>query len=98
MRTSEIPRPLCGCGTPVTYQGKTVNGFYIWKTGCAACEKRAMKFRKDYCEQCGGTNRLSIDHIDSDRSNNNPSNLKTLCHPCHINKTAEYHEYRGTQK
>lgn len=98
MRTTETPRPLCGCGTPVTYQGKTVNGFYIWKSGCAACEKRAMKKRKDYCEKCGGTNRLQIDHIDANRSNNNIDNLQTLCKPCHDIKTTENNEWKGSKK
>lgn len=98
MRTSEIPRPLCGCGTPVTYQGKTVKGFKIWKSGCAACEKRAIKNRKDHCERCGGTERLEIDHIDSDRSNNNPDNLQTLCKNCHNKKSLENKEGRSVER
>jgi 5-methylcytosine-specific restriction endonuclease McrA len=93
-RTKEIKRGLCGCGKPVTYQGYTKKGFKIWKTGCAACEKRALRHRKKFCESCGATKKLQIDHIDGDRSNNDPSNLKTLCHPCHINKTTENNEWR----
>lgn len=93
-RTKEIQRPLCGCGKPVTYQGHTSNGFKVWKSGCASCEKKAMKYKKDYCEACQATNKLQIDHIDGNRSNNNPNNLQTLCHPCHIIKTTENNDWR----
>jgi hypothetical protein len=93
-RTKEIERPLCGCGKPVMYRGKTVLGFTIWKSGCATCQKAAIKKRKDKCEKCGNKNDLQTDHIDGDRSNNNSYNLQTLCHPCHNIKTTENNEWR----
>jgi len=38
---------------------------------------------KDSCEECGRTVRLHIHHMDKDPMNCEPSNLKTLCEPCH---------------
>lgn len=87
MRNNDIPRPLCGCGKPATWHSKTIKGFKVWKTGCRNCENLARKHRKDYCENCGTTKELQIDHIDRNRSNNNPDNLKTLCRSCHDDKT-----------
>jgi hypothetical protein len=45
---------------------------------------RARKYRKPFCEECGGTSRLAIHHIDGDEKNNSLENLKTLCCSCHI--------------
>lgn len=94
-RNKEIERPLCGCGNPVMSRGKTVLGFTIWKSGCSACQKRAIKKRKKQCEKCGTTKQLQTDHIDRDKSNNDPSNLMTLCRPCHDIKTTENNEWRS---
>jgi hypothetical protein len=95
IRTKELERPLCGCGRPVHFQGKTKNGFYVWKSGCWTCQRKAAKMRKDHCEKCGGANKLQIDHIDGNTSNNNLENLMTLCHPCHNIKTTENNEWRN---
>lgn len=94
MRTSEMVRPICGCGTPVEQKGKTRYGFTIWASGCGMCKYTARKNRKDSCEKCGGTEKLEIDHIDKNRSNNDLSNLQTLCRSCHYNKTVANNEYR----
>jgi RecJ-like exonuclease len=94
MRTSQIARPLCGCGTPVEEKSKTKLGFITWASGCGMCKYTARKQRKDHCEKCGGTEKLHIDHIDKDRSNNKPSNLQTLCKDCHYEKTVANNEYR----
>ena len=45
---------------------------------------RARKFRKMVCDECGGTNRLAIHHLDGNEESNAPENLKTLCCSCHI--------------
>lgn len=57
------------------------------------------QYRKDYCENRDGrlgykcnckihiSAQLQVDHIDGDPSNNDPSNLQTLCANCHIYKT-----------
>lgn len=98
MRTTEIPRPLCGCGSPVEQKGRTKNGFAIWASGCTNCKYHARKNRKDYCEKCGGTEKLELDHIDGNRSNNNITNLMTLCSKCHWVKTLEHKEGRTKEK
>lgn len=41
------------------------------------------RFRKDCCEECGSTSRIGVHHIDGDRTNNSPENLRTLCPTCH---------------
>lgn len=49
---------------------------------------KARKFLKDHCEMCGREpkyrSELDVHHIDGDITNNDPSNLQTLCRtPCH---------------
>ena len=40
------------------------------------------------CQSCGIiTHSLEVDHIDTNNLNNDPSNLQTLCSPCHLKKT-----------
>ena len=47
--------------------------------------------KKDKCEHCGfipvHSSQLDVDHMDGDRWNNDPSNLRTLCANCHRLKT-----------
>lgn len=50
------------------------------KRACEVCGVERPKGRR-WCEK-----RLHIHHIDNDPSNNNPSNLKTLCRNCHISE------------
>lgn len=40
--------------------------------------------RQPTCQDCGGTNRLHVHHIDRDPANNQPANLTTLCASCHL--------------
>ena len=42
------------------------------------------------CQSCGviGT-AIDVDHIDSNNTNDDPSNLQTLCRPCHLEKTTK---------
>jgi hypothetical protein len=35
------------------------------------------------CESCGTTDLLHLHHMDEDRTNNSPTNLRTLCASCH---------------
>lgn len=48
-------------------------------------------YKKEKCERCGfvpeHSSQLDVDHIDGDNSNNQPSNLQTLCSNCHRIKT-----------
>ena len=47
--------------------------------------------KKTQCAHCGLIPELlcvlQVDHIDSDRTNNDPNNLQTLCANCHAVKT-----------
>ena len=64
------------------------------------------KFRKDYCENIDGrlgfectTNiidpawQLDVDHISGNPSDNDPSNLQTLCKCCHAIKTRDSRDW-----
>ena len=45
---------------------------------------RARKHRKAACEDCGVQTALHVHHIDKDVTNNDPTNLRTLCASCHL--------------
>lgn len=57
-----------------------------------------IQYRKNACEECSATNFfmvgdyqvkrkiLTVHHIDNNHTNNNPSNLQTLCRKCHDKK------------
>ena len=47
---------------------------YLW---------RARKHRGPECECCGFKSRLHVHHCDQDQTNNDLSNLQTLCQYCH---------------
>lgn len=79
-------RKLCGCGKPTQHHGKNSKGEDTYKSSCNACRDKARKMKKSYCEKCGATEKLEIDHIDGNRSNNVPQNIQTLCSKCHIEK------------
>jgi hypothetical protein len=47
-----------------------------------AATRRAVL--KSSCETCGsGSPALDLHHLDGDRTNNSPDNLRTLCDRCH---------------
>lgn len=64
------------------------------------------RYRKNYCENADGRLNykctttivddylLDVDHIDGNPSNNDPSNLQTLCACCHRVKTRMYEDYK----
>jgi len=91
-------RKLCGCGKPTAIHGINKQGITTYKSSCTPCRRIARMNKKSYCEKCGGTERLEIDHIDANRSNNNPDNLQTLCNNCHIIKTKENKDNRKYEK
>lgn len=49
----------------------------------SAFRKQARKYRNDHCETCGSSDMLGCHHIDEDVTNNEPSNVQTLCAACH---------------
>lgn len=67
-----------------------------------------LRYRKNYCENHDGSKlgfrctstilisaQLDVDHIDGDPSNNDSSNLQTLCKCCHTYKTHESKDWRS---
>jgi len=67
--------------------------------GCRVKKKTHpyLKYKKSACEECDfvpvHSCQLDVDHIDGDHSNNEPSNLKTLCANCHRLKTHLNRDY-----
>lgn len=57
----------------------------------SALLKRAIRFRGNCCEVCGGTHMVSSHHIDGNPANNSPENIQTLCGSCH---TSHHHHAR----
>jgi len=56
----------------------------------------------DKCEICGkpwnwdAIYSSHVDHIDNDKSNNKPENLRPLCNSCNVKRcTKEKHEHKG---
>ena len=52
-----------------------------WKGGIGWYPKLKLEIGK--CQECSSVENLLVHHIDTDRSNNDPSNLKVLCRRCH---------------
>lgn len=48
-----------------------------------AYQARARKLLKKACEACGDSRKLHAHHVDEDWTNNEPSNVQTLCTFCH---------------
>ncbi len=82
------------------YNGKNTFRCKIsWKKGSSrsrtlSAKRKAKpykKYKKDYCETCGfvaqHSVQLDVDHIDGNHTNNDPTNLQTLCSNCHRLKT-----------
>jgi ribosomal protein L37E len=86
------PRRLCACGRVASSKGYDSRGNRRWNKKCERCRFHAYRhFKKDFCELCGfvavHASQLDIDHIDGNHSNNDESNLQTLCANCHRLKT-----------
>lgn len=83
---------LCKCGEPRAKKGVDGYGRTRYRTQCYKCmHQQRLIQKKDSCEKCGikpeDKKQLHKDHIDGDRSNNNASNIQTLCVECHKEKT-----------
>ena len=80
-------RKSCGQG-----RGGKQNGG--WKDGRSV--KWYKRFKKKRCERCPSKGPLLVHHKDRNRRNSNPSNLETLCFPCHTREhKAEMDRGRG---
>ena len=44
----------------------------------------ARTFLEDSCNHCGSMENLDVHHKDRNYKNNDPKNLETLCHSCHM--------------
>jgi 5-methylcytosine-specific restriction endonuclease McrA len=44
---------------------------------------KCLKQKLNLCNVCGSTGKLSVHHIDGDRSNNSLDNLVPVCQSCH---------------
>jgi 5-methylcytosine-specific restriction endonuclease McrA len=86
-----VERGTCGCGKPTGSKGIDNKGRRRYRSQCDPCRIASLKHRKNTCEFCGvepeGKGMIDIDHIDGNRSNNNPENLQSLCKDCHKAKT-----------
>ena len=77
----------------LTKQGKERKGQRFCSEKCKVSNRKRpyRKYKKDKCENCGfiplHSCQLDVDHIDGNNSNNEISNLKTLCANCHRLKT-----------
>lgn len=91
-----LVRGMCPCGNKAVSTGISPSGKQQFRTRCRTCIRKAQALRKDFCEKCfkkwtGGI-KFDTDHIDGNPSNNDPSNVQTLCRPCHAEKSRENKE------
>jgi DNA-directed RNA polymerase subunit RPC12/RpoP len=97
---------LCeDCGVePVRLKGRTPLGAPRYDKRCNSCHKGMygkpwLKHRSDECEMCGYRpffkRTLDVHHRDSDKSNNDPSNLMTVCSNCHRELEGFIHQTDG---
>jgi TATA-box binding protein (TBP) (component of TFIID and TFIIIB) len=72
---------------------------------CRKCKETDLKkpwkkYKKEICEECSFQPthecQLDVDHIDANKSNNDPINLKTLCANCHRLKTHLFRDFVPT--
>lgn len=84
-------RKQCGCGRKNISSGLNSEGIQTYRNRCRTCIRRAQALKKAFCEHCGvqpeDRKMLHTDHIDMDPSNNDPTNVQTLCVKCHVEKT-----------
>lgn len=103
-------RPTCviaDCGRPAKGLGWKKNGTErIWSKLCTTCHRakyqknrKHLKHKKDICERCGFVPehivQLQVDHIDGNHTNNDPTNLQTLCCNCHVLKSLKSGDFRN---
>ena len=87
-----MSRPLCKCGNVKEIQCR-VNGVARYRSSCSSCRKLARATKGTNCERCGfipeSQVQLDVDHIDGNKSNNDPNNLQTL-YNFYIDLSAKY--------
>jgi 5-methylcytosine-specific restriction endonuclease McrA len=104
---AETRSAICSeCG-PVSLRaiGYSKKGNKMWRCKKArVIEKKNRErpwslFRGEVCERCGFVpehiSQLDVDHKDGNKSNNDPSNLQTLCANCHRLKTYQNRDWEN---
>lgn len=93
------PRHCIRCST-VFYPKRKDKVFCSRNCKTRARRKKYTLGKKTFCEFCGFVAlhpcQLDVDHIDGDHSNNEKSNLQTLCANCHRLKTVLNEDWRST--
>jgi hypothetical protein len=86
-------RSKCKCGNLVEKTGTLKDGSSVFSDRCRTCRGRQRYgiIKGPICEECSFVPKVSaqleIDHIDGDKTNNDKSNLRTLCCNCHAYKS-----------
>lgn len=96
------------CGVnPKRKKGYTLKGTQRYDKVCRLCHRINtsgpwLKYRGESCEECGYTpmftRSLDVHHRDGDKTNNDPSNLKTVCATCHRELEALIFDLDGNWK
>jgi hypothetical protein len=102
---------VLGCGRPQSYIKKNLDGTLKLRNLCAKHHKVRTKLKgikENYCENVDGhlgfgpcnativdSCQLHIDHVDGNRYNDSPANLRTYCANCHAVKTKRCGDYKN---
>jgi hypothetical protein len=92
-------KPLCQvCEKKPCAVNYVKKGVVHYRSRCHSCSDKDIKItprwsragykKKNHCEKCGFRSaykeQTSVFHIDGNRNNNLPNNLKTICRNCEI--------------
>ena len=86
-----MTRPICKCGNLAMNKGRSSAGTTMYRKECRQCHLHGRREKGTFCELCSFIPKdpiqLDVDHIDGDPTNNDKSNLQTICANCHRLKT-----------
>jgi hypothetical protein len=103
---------VAGCGRPQSYIKKNLDGTLKLRNFCSKHHKVRTKLKgikENYCENEDGhlgfgpciativdSCQLHVDHVDGNRYNDSPANLRTYCANCHAVKTKRCGDHKNT--
>lgn len=94
-----VERKLCLCGNLCHSQGRDALGRQRFSSRCTTCKRHGRRNKDIRCHRCGfialDPVQLDVDHKDGNPSNNELSNLQTLCANCHRLKTKENNDWKN---